>query len=152
MINDHLVQKSQLCLLQSQHWPGIIHSTLCLRIHSTVYLMSKFILSHYVGIFRVLKSIFCTVRNENFSNLAIAPMTPPTSSFLNLSLASIRLRQTDEIYLSNSFALNFLNLLLYFTCQSGQRRRGQEQEKVQEQSLRWRLTAAPGDSALQKPL
>ena len=66
--------------------------------------------------------------------LAIAPMTPPTSSFLNLSLASIRLRQrcfymTLHRNSSNSFALYFL---LYLTCQSGQRRRGQEQEQEQE--------------------
>ena len=91
--------------------------------------------------------------------LAIAPMTPPTSSFLNLSLASIRLRQicfymhrcieTDKVCPSNSFALY---LLLYLTCQLGQRRRGQEQEQEKVQSWRWPPTAAPGDSALQKPL
>ena len=34
--------------------------------------------------------------------------------------------------LTNSFALNFLNFLLYLTFQSGQRRRGQEQEQEQE--------------------
>ena len=62
--------------------------------------------------------------------LAMAPITPPTSSFLNLNLASIRLR--GEIKSAKTYSITFSPFL---TCQLVQRRMVQELEQELELEL-----------------
>ena len=63
--------------------------------------------------------------------LAMAPITPPTSSFLNLNLASIRLRREIK---SGKTWKNSITFSPFLTCQSVQRRMVQELELELEQS------------------
>ena len=65
--------------------------------------------------------------------LAMAPITPPTSSFLNLNLASIRLRR--EIKSAKTWKKYSITFSPFLTCQLAQRRMVQELEQELELEL-----------------
>ena len=82
----------------------------------------------------------------------MAPITPPTSSFLNLNLASIRLRR--EIKSAKTWKKYSITFSPFLTCQSVQRRMVQELELELELEQSWQLpltAAAIGGRALWKP-
>ena len=82
----------------------------------------------------------------------MAPITPPTSSFLNLNLASIRLRR--EIKSAKTWKKYSITFSPFLTCQSVQRRMVQELELELELEQSWQLpltAVAIGGRALWKP-